>query len=215
MKPYFLVGGGPSLKAFEWALLKNVPHVICINMAYAYVPTAEAVFVEDLQFIQLAAQRDDWKAFKGSKIFHALDPSFIEPALSADPDLFIIRRKRKDKFWGRSLEDGLSYSSNSMIGALNLADIMGADPIYLLGVDCNSVGKDQKNFHDEYELAGFDRAGDHQYESFKSDFENWTALHLRHKRVVNLNPNSAVTCWPRRSWREEFKCASWPSPTTR
>ena len=51
--------------------------------------------------------------------------------------------------------------------ALNLADIMGADPIYLLGVDCNSVGKDQKNFHDEYELAGFDRAGDHQYESFK------------------------------------------------
>ena len=53
------------------------------------------------------------------------------------------------------------------------------------------------NYHKDYDRSGKPRAGDAQYRSFKSDFENWAAWHLRNREVINLNPASAVTCWPK------------------
>lgn len=191
----FIVGGGPSLKGFDFSLLANRPHVIAINMAYRDLPNAEIFFTEDLRVIELAHRRADWLAFKGRKIFHALAPEYARDALTMDATLEIVNRTSTSKMWSQRFQDGLSYSSNSMIGALNIADIMGSDPIYILGLDCQSSGGRESNYHDEYERARFERTGDHQYQSFRSDFENWAAIHLRHKIVVNLNRDSAVECW--------------------
>jgi len=194
----FIVGGGPSLTSFDWSLLAGEPHVIAINRAFLDCPNAAIWFSEDLRVIELYHERPEWKAFKGLKLFHALAPSYADQARALDPSLIIIERKREDKFWAKKFSEGLSYSSNSMIGALNVADLLGAEPILILGLDCNRVGKQTSNYHNDYPADW--KTGDTQYDSFVSDFKYWAALHLKGKRVYNLNINSAVDCWPRVYW---------------
>lgn len=196
-KDAVLVGGGPSLKSFDWKLLKDRPRVIVVNRAFVDVPTADIFFTEDERFVRKFSE--GLSSFKGLKVFHALAPEFIGPCREAVPDLTVIERKRQDKYWSRSLEDGLSYSSNSMIGALNLADILGAGTIYLLGVDCKIEKSTVTNYHSDYP-AGW-AVTSHQMTSFKSDFEHWAAPKLLHRKVINLNPDSAVSCWPKLNWR--------------
>ena len=193
-----LVGGGPSLKAFDWSVLKDRPRVIVVNRAHVDVPTADILFSEDERFFRHF--KDSVNAFKGIKLFHALAPEFIAPCVEAVPELTIIERKRQDKYWSRTLSDGLSYSSNSMIGALNLADILGAQTIYLLGVDCKIESSVVTNYHSDYPDGW--QVNRHQMISFKSDFEHWAAPKLLHRHVVNLNIDSAVDSWPKRDWRE-------------
>lgn len=190
-QPAFLVAGGPSLKDLDWGLLRGVRNVVCVNRSFLDVPTASAFFTEDLRFVEKYA--DKLREFKGEAIFHALAPEHIAPALAAVPNLRIIERKRLDKFWSQSFADGLSYSSNSAIGALNVLSILGAEPIYLLGVDCNP--KEPTNYHDDY--AQDWRSCADQMRSFASDFEHWAKPSLRGRTVVNLNPTSGVTCWTR------------------
>lgn len=205
-QPAYLIGGGPSLKDFDWSLLFNRENVIVVNAGMKHAPNAAIFFTEDIRFIERFHLEPWYLAFRGERVFHALDPQYETDALHCDPGLTIVRKHggdwaRNDKYWSTSFKDGLSYSSNSMIGALNIADLLGADPVYLLGVDCVPVGRDNPNFHSLYPQDW--RTPNGQLESFRSDFEFWAAPNLRHRKVINLNVNSGVTCWPR--WvRDDF-----------
>lgn len=201
----YLVGGGPSLRSIDWSLLHGRPNVVCVNMAFVDVPTAAVVFTEDLRFLERVAARPElreaWERFEGSKVFHCLAPHFEQQALALLPDLVIVHKRRNDKFWSKDWErEGLSLSSNSAIGALNLIDILGASRIFLLGIDCRSTTEKTENYHDRYPQGVEWQTGKFQYLSFKSDFENWAALNLKHRQVVNLvdwDFESAVDCWPK------------------
>lgn len=203
-QPAYLVGGGPSLKAFDWSLLEPKKNIIVVNRAWKDVPHADIFFTEDHRVIsELWGHAPEWKAWKGLKVLHALDPKFREEALAVDPTLHVIDRNGQSKFWSHRFEDGLSYSSNSMIGALNVAFILGANPIYLLGVDCRSDGAYMPNYHADYPKDWATSSS--QAEAFASDFTHWAALHLKKRIVVNLvNPDcpSALECWPKVPWVE-------------
>lgn len=220
--PAFLVGGGPSLKTFDFSRLtaKIAAGYRCIvvNGSFLNVPNADVFFTEDWRFLELiSGQLDEkkpteaeataWRRFEGLKVVNCLDESYRERILGAAPNAHLIPKKTKDKRWSKRFEDGLSYSSNSMIGAMNLADLLGANPLYVLGVDCLPVGKNTCNYHDLYPRSF--HTGDDQYRSFASDFTHWAAPHLKAsgKTVINLNPDSGVTVWPRRSWEEHFDAA--------
>lgn len=208
-QPAYLVGGGPSLRTFPWAHLRGVPNVVVLNMALLVVPDAAIFFTEDIRVIEEKFSPSkpfhlEWERFTGLKVYHALGEGFAAKALALAPDLHVVERKRRDKFWAKSFSEGLSYSSNSAIGALNILDLLGADPIYLLGVDCRRDGG-KANYHGHYPEDWVMPKS--QEASFKSDFENWAALHLRHRKVVNLvNPDflSSVECWPRVDWKAHF-----------
>lgn len=162
------------------------------------VPNADVFFTEDTRFVEKFYEDPRWRAFTGQKVVHALTDGFAERLAELDPSILIVRRKREDKFWSRSLEEGLSFSSNSGIGALNLADILGADPIYMLGFDCRAEGKFVENYHREYDPTWL--VGSNQAENYRSDFEHWAAPHVRHRTVWNIiNPEypSALQCWPK------------------
>lgn len=204
------------MRDFDWRLLTGRRNVIAVNMAYWKVPTASIWFSEDYRVIDLALEdcvvecerrARHWTDFIGVKILHALDPAFADHARRKDESVHIIERSRKDKFWAQSFDEGLSSSSNSMIGALNLADILGANPIYLLGVDCNKPKEGERfiqNFHSCYPASW--RVAATQLTDFSNDFKLWAAPHLSHRTVLNANPTSAVTCWPKISTQEVFKC---------
>lgn len=191
-EPAFLIGGGPSLKAFDFSLLRDVPHVIAVNAAFVDCPTAEVFVTEDARVIERFAGTPEWKAFAGVKLFACPDDAYVAQIRAVAPEVEIVHTRPKSKGWSKSLAEGLSTSSNSMIPALNLADVLGANPICLLGVDC---GSDPKNYHARYPASW--AMGTGQLESFRSDFTHWAAPNLRHRRVVNLNRASAVDCWPK------------------
>ena len=190
-RPAFLIGGGPSLATLDWTLLRDVPNAICVNRSFVNVPSAAAMFTEDERFIRRFAA--ELNAFTGEVIYHALAPEYVPAVRDAVANVRIIERKRQDKYWSRSLSEGLSISSNSAIGALNLLDILDANPIYLLGIDC--VPEAPANYHDDYPQDW--RSCADQMRSFKSDFEHWAKPNLRGRIVINLNRASGVECWTR------------------
>lgn len=230
----YVVGGGPSLADFDWSLLADRPHIAVVNAAMREVPDAAIWFSEDIRFVERFHAEPWWKTFRGLKLFHALAPEYEAQALACDASIRVIRKhggdwNRNDKFWSRRFADGLSWSSNSTIGLLNVVDLLGSDPIFLLGVDCKTekrskhcdipkllgadplldllgadplplLGIDRRaeersNYHDLYPEEW--RTGRMQLESFRSDFEHWAAPNLRHRRIVNANLGSGVTCWPK------------------
>lgn len=194
-QPAYVVGGGESLRSFDWSLLKGKPNVIVINRAFVNVPGAAVWFSEDLRVLELYHRTAEWKAFRGVRVLHALKSEFGDRARQLCRGIALIERRREDKFWSRRFEDGLSISSNSGVGAINLAWLLGADPIYLLGFDCAGG-----NYHEDYVRAGFDQAGRMQLDTYKSDFENWVAPHVRDRRVINLTNAEHTSSISSRIW---------------
>lgn len=188
--PAWIVAGGPSLRSFDFALLRGVPNVIAVNVAFIDLPTADVMITEDCRVIERFAP--DLAKFNGVKIFACPDDAYVSQVKAIAPDVEIVHTRPKSKGWSKRLEDGLSTSQSSVIPALNLADVMGANPIYLLGIDCNR--EDAGNFHSRYPSSW--SMGAAQLDSIASDLTHWAAPNLKHRAILNLNRNSAVECWP-------------------
>lgn len=214
--PAVIVGGGPSLREFNWAALdcSGTPshnrhfRTIAINRAYRDVPTADCFFTEDSRVVAKFGHRRDFKSFKGLKLLHLLDDGYLPELIPFMDQLTVVHRKRGDKFWSDSWDDGLSVSSNSGIGALNIATIMGCKTVFCLGFDCRTDGPTIQNYHGDYESSW--AVGSGQLADYASDFTHWAALNLRKRgvsviNIVNPNFESALTCWPKLSF-EDFYC---------
>lgn len=192
----FVVGGGESLKSLDWKLLKGVGRVIAINRAFAYLPWADVMISEDERFFKRFAS--ELNQFEGHKVFATPDDSYVAGVMELVPEVEVMRSAPKAKGWPRKLEEGLSTSSNSGVPAMNLADIMGASEIYLVGFDFKG-----KNFHVDYPEGW--GATEEQLKSFESDFKWWVAPHMRHRKVINLNLDSGLDCFPKLD-RDGFLC---------
>jgi hypothetical protein len=120
-----------------------------------------------------------------------------EKGLAHCPSLTVIEEKRDDKYWATDLK-ALSFSSNSAVGAINLAEILGASCLFLLGIDCRSDGPAMSNFHELYP-ADWAVNSINAY-NFKSDFENWVFPQCKIPAIYNvINPEfeSELKCWPK------------------
>lgn len=189
-----MVGGGSSLKDFNWACLRDVPRVIVVNRAYQEVPTADIFFTEDARFCAKYGLRDDFRNFGGVKVLHLLEDAYRSEILDVEDQLTIIRKTRSDKFWAKSLDEGLSVSSNSAVGAVNLAEILGAKTIFLLGMDCMKDGQNT-NYHSDYSNEW--AAGHHQLTSFASDWKHWVRPNCKATiiNVINTKMPSKIDCF--------------------
>ena len=197
-KPAFVILGGPSLRGFDWSVLEPFTQIVAVNRAFLDVPHAEIFFTEDIQFLRRYSE--NLAVFRGLKLSQPQCAEHEKQALAAVPSLTIVPLNRPvgQKFWSKSFEEGLSYSQTSAIGALNIADILlgEGDPIYILGLDCNTDAPRYETYHEGYPEAW--RVGRAMLHSMKSDFEYWAAPNLRHRPVWNLNLKSGVDCWPKR-----------------
>lgn len=187
-----IVGGGPSLRGFDLSRLFGKRNIIAVNAAFRFVPFADAVFSEDLRFIERFG--NELQLFQGKVIWHCLKGIDPERGLKVCPNIITLRERRDDKYWSTSF-DSLSFSSNSVVGAINLAEILGCNPIYILGVDCRAEGLMIENFHSAYPQEW--SVGAMQALNWKSDFENWVAPNCKAKVVNVINPayESALECW--------------------
>ena len=193
----FCVGGGPSLKYFDWSLLAG-ELTIGINRAFEqFDPTI--IFSMDTRFWMWLEQGKFGEATRArfDRYSHGLKV-WLDTVPGKTPfaeDILTVPYNQKLTGWGTNLEEGLSSGQNSGYSALNLAAILGANPIYLLGYDMvgNRTGG-QMWWHDGYPI----NQNEAVYARFSNAFAEGAAPACRAAgiQVINLNPNSALRCFP-------------------
>ncbi len=178
----YIVGGGASLTGFDFTSLTGKVTIACNKALLFFRPT---------YFVYMDDQFYDWyeeqvRSFTGMKFTHSWN------------------KKRDGVTYAKNLgplglsddfDKGLFHGGNCAYLALNLAYVMGGDPIYLLGIDmCYSNGA--THFHDGYPKD--DDIGEKRFEHMMNAFEHGSSL-LAEKGVTvyNCSGISRLTCFQR------------------
>ena len=178
----FIVGGGPSLKNFDWGLLKGELS-IGINRAFEKFDPS-IMFCMDTRLWGWVVRGDfgdeartRYENFRGHRVW-VESPSFLFP-----DDITVV-----------PLRDISPCGSNSGHAAINLAVDLGASTVYLLGFDMRGDSKGgQKWWHEGYPSTQSEGV----YKTFiKALNDDAPRLSKTKTSVVNLTPRSALKCFP-------------------
>ncbi len=185
-KTVILIGGGPSLRTFNFMKLlplrKAGALVIAINDAMRRCPWADVAFSIDR--LWLSKRRYMLNQFKGEKVAIA-DASCAK----FRPGVRYILRDPSPR-----LSDDMAVvctGENSGFAALGMSMMRGATKIYMLGYDMTGPG----HFHAGYEwncphgVADYPRWAGH-FDALAVEAEE------RGVSVINCNSDSAVKCFP-------------------
>jgi hypothetical protein len=146
----WLVGGGPSLREFDWSLLAGEVVVGC-NRCYERPHVGVTVCVDGanapgfLSWAELGKFGDLWSQYTGLKVYSQLEGKHD----GIPADVYVVKRRRTQ---GDELdvEGGLPQVNNTGTLALQFAAALGAKDIRLLGFDMGSPGEKQEHHHDGY-----------------------------------------------------------------
>jgi len=189
-EPVFVVAGGPSLIGFDFERLRGKGRIIVINRAMEFIPWADILFFMDNKFYQMCHKGETflkWEAFAGHKVFLDLMGRKYE-------DCYHVRSLGRVGL-SRSIAQGLYHGNNSGVGALNLALVLKARPIYLLGYDMCFAGN-RSHFHGGYGPG----ARETTVKNFVRDFERMAKfMHEERRYIINLSPRSSLKVFPFRS----------------
>jgi len=187
----FIIGGGKSLKGFDWRILKG-ELTIGVNMAFMKI-SPSILFSTDSRFyewiIQGALGEDVQRKFADYQGFKV----WLNFFKYKYPDAVYQVDSAGEKILTSSLKDGIGHGSNSGYAALNLAICLGANPIYLLGFDMQGDGNGKQVWwHDGYPLNQGESIFTHMIENFER-----ASVEIKDRgfRVINLNDNSALRCF--------------------
>lgn len=187
-KDVFLVGGGPSINEVPESVWRSMLHrnVIAVNNAYRLVPNALVLYWNDRKWYKW--NRDDLGRHTGKYKVTRRNPSTYQGTSIRVLDF----RPKSD--WS---EDPQSVAGvDSGLAALNLAYLMGARRIFLVGFDMQQTGG-RNNWH------GFHQRDDTTTARYTHTFiPGWqkAARELRRKGspvVYNCGPVSALDCFER------------------
>ncbi len=190
----YLIGGGPSLKGFDFTKLQGRT-VVAVNDAALHVPFATALFSLDRQWI--ANRKDLIASFPGERWLAVSDDFDFNDA----PSACYVRRDRNG--YGLSDDPNVLHmgGGNSGFGAFNLAYLRGAERIVLLGYDFCHSGV---HWHNGYSWQG--NPNDHMYSKWAERFqETLLQLQKREVEVVNASLHSTLTLFPRVSLETLFR----------
>jgi glycosyltransferase involved in cell wall biosynthesis len=191
-KSCFIVGGGPSLKDFDFSQLEG-KLTIAINRAFERFDPS-IIFFMDTDFMKWLMENKFGSGVKQ----RFLDLRSIKIGLDLGEEVETSKSVYKIHSVGEEeltfkIEQGLGHGCNAGYGALNLAICLGANPIYLLGYDMKGDGKGKQTWwHDGYPTVQREKV----YERFMKNFE-WAAPQIKKAgfQVINLNPESALKCF--------------------
>jgi hypothetical protein len=184
----YIIGGGPSLIGFDWNRLIG-KRTIAINKAILSYPMADALYWTDSRvYGWYKKEIDSFKGLKYSIRNHSSYPAGIN----------ILRKS--NKFGLEEAKDALCHGNNSGYAAINLAYLLGAKRIVLLGYDMHNDGK-KGHYHDGYPVPP---TGDNIYrDQFIPGFQILADL-LKEKKVdvYNASMTSSLRVWPKISFEQ-------------
>lgn len=184
-----VIGSGPSLS------LEQIAHVslahargqvkaIAVNDNYLAAPWADALYACDFNF---------WKwhfEFGAVEFFDGLKVTIDEAAKQRWPQL--VRLIGDKQAPGLSVNPGwLHCGKNSGYQAVNLAYLLGARRVLLIGFDQKYVGNRQHYFKNrDYQTSSW-------YESWQPYWQSVAdAQDVLGLEVINCTPDSALMCFP-------------------
>lgn len=183
-----IVASGPSLQQSEVNKLEGKARVIAVNDSWRFCPWADILYAADRAWWQ---HHDYVKQFTGARWTQQQGHSAWRQE-ATDAGLTIVDSAHKA---GISFDPSIIHTGlNSGYQALNIAVLLGATRILLLGIDCTILDGKTHWF------------GDHPgrlkrqspYDRFNKEFVLASA-DLEHTgiRVINCSERSALTCFKR------------------
>jgi hypothetical protein len=190
-KTIYLLGGGPSLAGFDLEALRGRP-TIAINRTFELAPWADILYFCDARFWRVFGV-DVMDVFTG---MYAVTLSHV-----VGPVDFVRHLRSSGKIGLETKPDALRHGNNSGYQAINLAYLLGAKTIVLLGYDMKVAGT-RTHAHEGYREPNMDQPtyAHCVAHSLKNRFlPHFKALvdPLAHAgvKVYNANPDSALDCF--------------------
>lgn len=187
----FVVGGGPSVAYQRPHRLKG-KRVIVINSSYETCPFADFLFFGDQRWHVEHRERPAFKAFlaRGGRVVTVSHPS-------GGPYLLKLRRivPTSEANGLTVTRTGLSSQKTSFQGAINLAAMLGASKIILLGLDGRRSEQGMSHHHTPHKWPT--KPGDITWVRQRSQLQFIVKpLADRGIKVFNTCPYSTFPWWP-------------------
>lgn len=185
-KRCFIIGGGQSVKDVDLSKLEG-EKVIAVNMAYRLIDP-DIIYAMDARVWgwienEMMQEGDNVKFLqsKAVKVWSDITAAPLPEDITIAPS---IHRPGVST----NLKEGVACGTNSGFGALNLALLLGASEIYLIGFD----------FYGERWHAGYPQGGDATMDYHLNCYEQASAQikkEFKGQRIINVNPKSKLTCF--------------------
>lgn len=184
----YIIGGGPSLRGFPWRVLEDRLTIGC-NDAYRLGPSVCTICI----FGDIG-----WYNKHHKDLSDFPNPVFTnQPSLHRGNHPWIWTTDRPNR--GLSTE-AIAWNSNTGASAVNLALLMGARRVYLLGFDCKK-SQNKTNWHD-------DNIGHPNESSYCRFLHGWLSVSnslpttFPGCEIINLGPDSDLERFPRQNWAD-------------
>lgn len=192
--PVFVICGGLSLRGKDLSNLRDVGYVLGTNRTADLVPV-DATFSLDHNFMKnRAGTLTEWSRLH--EVYLAVAPDYADPPLEG-PTYLERRQGNVPSLDPRYITNGL----NSGYGALNLALLKRSTETWLLGLDLKvPQAEEPSHWHGGYPWGN---GSSHKYYSrWAARFDEFPPILPEGVRVYNANPDSAVTAFPFRTYKE-------------
>lgn len=186
-----IIGGGNSLRDFKWDRIKD-ESTIGVNAAYhlGQGVCSVVVFGDRKFFVQ--NKRD--LANYGGPVFTNCRRLLDDPT----PWLFSVPRKPEGLH-----HDALGWNGNTGATAINLAFLLGATRVFLLGFDMMPGERGKNNWHDHYQdprkQTEKQMKRGHPYDRFLGGFHavhrDWKEK-FSDREIINVSNDSALRIFP-------------------
>lgn len=175
------------MKSFDFEQLQD-RRVMAINVAFKEVPWSSCAVIGDTRLLDDLADDEDWMAFKGARYSRDTQLARLSKTQPAP-----IENLETQQEWSTNQGCVVSLGNTGLCG-LNLAELLGWDPIFLLGFDADGDRGDGRmaNYHDHYpkdwaKPEAFSR------QKFVRVFES--VRRSITTKVYNCNPKSSLDCF--------------------
>lgn len=192
-----LIGGGTSVTYDDLKLIKSsTAKHIAINTAGFYAPWCDFLYYSDAKWYQWHYQESWFEHFYGR--IYTIDKREIHlPG--------VMRLKWGDKQGLSTFRDALCLGGNSGYQAINLAFLMGAKKIVLVGYDMRAQGEKTHFFGDHPAPTPKD-----VYDVYVPHFSTITdTLAAYDVEIINTSLESAIDCFDKKPLKEAlYDCIS-------
>ncbi|TJU87613.1 MAG: hypothetical protein E5Y15_08410, partial [Mesorhizobium sp.] len=182
----FVLASGPSVKQLDLSLLKG-RRVIAVKSSWLHWPAADVLFFADGRWWREKQLRPGVDTFAGLIVTTATEIA----------DSRVKKTKKVAPTALAEKPDTVALARTSTTGAINLAVHFGATKIVLLGVDGKLAADGQRHSHRlnwPWPKGGQPQAFADQMAEYRAIAPSAVKMCVE---IVNANPDSAVTTWPR------------------
>lgn len=173
----------------------------------AFLLGVEINYFIDFRAVELVRDRKEWSEYEGTVLIH---PSIKDHKHAGERDypgriysLEHIPKRHRSNQWPTSFSNGLIGMNNTGVMCVQIADLLGASPIFLIGFDMTTEGQGSvsTNWHEEYPHK-WRSLGRQIYPRFVRSFQR--VKEYAKAEIYNCNPLSGMNYFPKITFDDAF-----------